>query len=165
MPALSQDIRERIVATYEAGNTSIRQLAERFQVSKNAVHQILKLKRETGSLLPKPASGGKPSQLLGKEAEARAMVQAHPDYTLAEYCELWRETTGLDIHESTMCRFLQKLRLTRKKNKQEQQGKNRRSTTKESRLLVDSGDRETRKFNISGRDGHITGYHAGYGKK
>lgn len=117
MPALSQDIRERLVTTYEAGGTSIRQLAERFQVSKNAVHQILKRKRETGSITPKKASGGKPSQLLGKEAEARAMVETHPDYTLAEYCELWRETTGMDIHESTMCRFLQKLRLTRKKNK------------------------------------------------
>ena len=119
MTALSLDLRERIVMTYETEHLSIRQLATRFHVNKNTVHKILKQKRETGSVAPKKATGGKPSQLLGKEAEVRAMVVSYPDYTLEEYCELWREKTGIDIHESTMCRFLQKLRLTRKKNKKE----------------------------------------------
>jgi len=119
--ALSLDLRERIVSLYESGTTSIRKLAERFQVSKTTVHTLIILKRETGHLAPKPARGGKPSPLVGKEAEAIAMVAEHPDYTLSEYCELWQERTGIAIAESTMCRFLQRLKLTRKKNKTERQ--------------------------------------------
>lgn len=116
MSALSMDIRERIVKTYERGQTSIRKVAEQFQVSKTTVQNLLKLKRETGKVCPKVPSGGKPSQLIGKEEQAIAMVEEYPDYTLSEYCELWLERTGMGVTESTMCRFLQRLRLTRKKN-------------------------------------------------
>jgi transposase len=116
MPALSMDVRERIVKTYEQGQTSIREVAKQFKVSKTTVSNLLKLKRETGQIKPKPASGEKPSQLLGKENQAVAMVEEYPDYTLSEYCELWLERTGISIGESQMCRFLQALKLTRKKN-------------------------------------------------
>ncbi|QUS61648.1 hypothetical protein IQE94_06155 [Synechocystis sp. PCC 7339] len=58
---------------------------------------------------------------MGKEEQAIAMVAEYPDYTLSEYCELWLEKTGIKISEPTMCRFLQTLRLTRKKNKKESQ--------------------------------------------
>ncbi|XPM56365.1 MAG: hypothetical protein EDM05_054245 [Leptolyngbya sp. IPPAS B-1204] len=34
MKPYSLDLREKIISTYEAGNTSIRQVAARFQVSK-----------------------------------------------------------------------------------------------------------------------------------
>lgn len=115
MSPLSLDLRTRIVKSYETGRTSIRKLAEQFQVSKATVHKLILLKRETGQVAPKPARGGKPSPLVGKEAEARAMVAEHPDYTLSEYCEVWLERTGMDISQSTMCRFLQRLNLTRKK--------------------------------------------------
>ena len=144
MVALSLDLRERIATTHETEHISIRQLATRFCVNKNTVHKIIKQKRETGSVAPKKATGGKPSQLLGKETEARAMVASYPDYTLEEYCELWREQTGIDIHESTMCRFLQKLRLTRKKNKKKRKSKYGESTTTTSRLLVENSEREAR---------------------
>ena len=119
MVALSMDLRERIVSTYEQGQTSIRKVAEQFHISKTTVHNLLKLKQETGQIKPKPASGGKPSQLMGKEAQAITMVGEYPDYTLSEYCELWLERTGINIRESTMCRFLQALKLTRKKKLKE----------------------------------------------
>jgi transposase len=119
MPALSMDLRERIVNSYEQGQTSIREVAKQFKVSKTTVSNLLKLKRETGQIKPKPASGGKPSQLQGKESQARAMVEEYPDYTLSEYCELWLERTGINIGESQMCRFLQALKLTRKKKLEE----------------------------------------------
>jgi transposase len=112
------DLRERIISTYEQGQTSIRKVAEQFQVSKTTVQNLLKLKERTGQIRPKPPSGGRQSKLKGKEAEAIAMVEEYPDYTLSEYCELWLERTGIDIRESTMCRLLQTLKLTRKKNEQ-----------------------------------------------
>ncbi|MBE9194907.1 helix-turn-helix domain-containing protein, partial [Synechocystis sp. LEGE 06083] len=40
MPALSVDLRERIVKTYEGGGTSIRKVAEQFQVSKTTVQDL-----------------------------------------------------------------------------------------------------------------------------
>ncbi|MFM8295033.1 MAG: IS630 family transposase [Microcystaceae cyanobacterium] len=115
MPSLSLDLRKRIIETYEKGNTSIRKVAQQFQVSKTTVNNLIQLKRATGEIAPKPPNGGKPSRLLGKEAEAIDMVEQHPDYTLLEYCELWRERTDIDIAPSTMCSFLKTLKLTRKK--------------------------------------------------
>nr|RNJ66812.1 MAG: transposase [Leptolyngbya sp. IPPAS B-1204] len=107
MKPYSLDLREKIISTYEAGNTSIRQVAARFQVSKNTVQSLLKRKQATGTLKPAPATGGKTSQLAGFEQEIAEMVEQHQDYTLAEYCESWQEKTGVRVSESTMCRFLQ----------------------------------------------------------
>jgi transposase len=119
MPSLSLDLRTRIIDTYERGDTSIRKVAEQFHVSKTTVNNLIQLKRTTGQLAPKPPSGGKASRLVGKSAEAIAMVEKHPDYTLSEYCELWREITDIDMAPSTMCSFLKALKLTRKKKQNE----------------------------------------------
>ncbi|XPM53904.2 MAG: hypothetical protein EDM05_038530 [Leptolyngbya sp. IPPAS B-1204] len=94
MKPYSLDLREKIISTYEAGNTSIRQVAARFQVSKNTVQSLLKRKQATGTLKPAPATGGKTSQLAGFEQEIAEMVEQHQDYTLAEYCESWQEKLG-----------------------------------------------------------------------
>ena len=116
MKPYSLDLREKIIRTYEAGNTSIRQVAERFQLSKNTVQSLLKRKQATGTVKPAPATGGKVSQLAGYEQGIAEMVETHRDYTLAEYCEYWQDNTGVRVSESTMCRFLQKQQLTIKKN-------------------------------------------------
>jgi transposase len=63
-----------------------------------------------------PAKGGSVSQLSGFEEQLEAMVQAYPDYTLAQYCETWLEHQGVTVAESTMCRWLQQQELTLKKN-------------------------------------------------
>jgi transposase len=120
MKSYSLDMRQNIVNTYEAGNTSIRKVAERFQVSKSTVQELLKRKRETGKLLPRQAKGGKPSQLFGQQEQLKEIVVEHPDYTLAEYCEYWQDKTGVRLSESAMCRFLQKQKLTVKKQPTQQ---------------------------------------------
>lgn len=115
MKPYSIDLREKIIRVYEAGNTSIRKVAQRFKVSPNTVQELVKRKREKGTLEPSPATGGKPSQLSGYEQQIDEMISEHPDYTLAEYCEYWSEKTGVRLSESAMCRFLQKQKLTIKK--------------------------------------------------
>ena len=119
MKSYSLDMRQNIVNTYEAGNTSIRKVAERFQVSQSTVQELLKRKRETGKLLPRQAKGGKQSQLFGQQEQLKEIVVEHPDYTLAEYCEYWQDKTGVRLSESAMCRFLQKQKLTVKKPTQQ----------------------------------------------
>lgn len=116
MTTYSTDLRERVVRAYEKGEGSIRQLALRYEVSKNTVQAWLNLKRSTGAIKSLPATGGKVSQLVGQEAHLEAMVQEHPDSTLAQYCEIWLEQQGVAVAESTMCRWLQQRALTLKKN-------------------------------------------------
>ena len=53
MKPYSVDLREKIISVYEAGNTSIRKVAERFKVNKNTVQDLVKRKREKGTRLAK----------------------------------------------------------------------------------------------------------------
>lgn len=116
MTTYSTDLRERVVRAYEKGDGSIRQLARRYEVSKNTVQAWLERKRRTGGVTPLPATGGKVSRLVGFEDHLNAMVQKYPDYTLTQYCETWLEHQGVAVAESTMCRWLQQWELTLKKN-------------------------------------------------
>lgn len=137
MKPYSLDLREKIISTYEAGNTSIRQVAERFQVSKTTVQALIKRKQATGTLEPARATGGKASQLAGYAQDIAEMVERHQDYTLAEYCEYWQDKTGVRVSESAMCRFLQKQQLTIKKNlSQRSSGRNSQASST-SGLLAD----------------------------
>ena len=117
MKPYSLDLRERIIADREEG-ISIRKLAKQYKVSRGMVWNLIKLKKDTARINPKPATGGKQGQLAAKETELAQMIQKHPDYTLEEYCEYWDEQTGVRVSLSTMCRKLQQLRLTIKKNSQ-----------------------------------------------
>lgn len=137
MKPYSLDLREKIIRTYEAGSTSIRKVAERFQVSKSTVQALLKRKQTTGTLKPATATGGKASQLVGYEPELAAMVEMYPDYTLTDYCEYWQDKTGFRVSESTMCRFLQKQELTLKKNIPQRSSRRSRQASSASCLLAD----------------------------
>jgi transposase len=75
MKPYSLDLREKIISTYEAGNTSIRRVAARFQVSKTTVQALLQRKQATGTLKPAPATGGKASPLAGYEQDIAEMVR------------------------------------------------------------------------------------------
>ena len=115
MTIYSLDLRKKAVALYEAGNMSIRKVAERLMVNKNTVNEWLKLYREQGNVQPKRVGSTRKSQLENYKEEVKKMVAEYPDYTLAEYCEYCLEKMGVGLSESAMCRFLQKEKLTRKK--------------------------------------------------
>ncbi|WP_143597441.1 helix-turn-helix domain-containing protein, partial [Synechococcus sp. 63AY4M2] len=53
MPTHSLDLRQRVVAAYQAGNTSIRQVAKRFMVTKRTVHRWVRQYQQTQDLAPK----------------------------------------------------------------------------------------------------------------
>jgi transposase len=71
MKPYSLDMRQKIVNTYEAGNTSVRKVAERFQISKSTVQELLKRKRETGKLLPCQAKGGNRANSLVRKNRSK----------------------------------------------------------------------------------------------
>jgi len=127
MKAYPVEFREKLVKAYTQGGTSIRKLASRFDVSKSFVERLLRRKQATGDIKPLRQGGYQKSELHGYANQIHEMVEKYPDATLAEYCEYWGESYGIWVSVSTMCRELQKQKLTRKKRvygvvKQQQSG-------------------------------------------
>jgi transposase len=117
MPApVSIDLRQRIIAAYDAKEGSQRQLAERFKVSLSFIRDLRRHYRETGTVQPKPHGGGATAK-LGKEQLpiVEALVTAQPDALLEELCERFAEQTGVAVSGSTMQRAVCRLKLSVKK--------------------------------------------------
>ena len=112
----SADLRQRIVTLYEQGEGSIRQLAQRFQVSPDSVRLLLKQYRATGSIAPNPDTGGPHPTLQATHHEVlRELVETDNDATLVQLAERLGERTGVYVSGSTLSRTLSKLNMTRKK--------------------------------------------------
>ena len=108
MKPLPMELREKVVKAYEQGNTSIRKLAARFDVSKSFVERLLKRKQITGDIQPLRQGGSLKSELNGYSDELIALVEKYPDSTLSESCEYWGSMYGQWISPSTMCRGLKR---------------------------------------------------------
>jgi transposase len=115
MKAYSIEFREKIVKAYEQGDTSIRKVASRFDVSKAFVQKLLSQKKIEGHLIPRKQGGSMKSELDGYSTQLSEMVEKYSDATLSEYCEYWGETYNQWVSTSTMCRALKRQQLTRKK--------------------------------------------------
>jgi transposase len=112
MKALSIDLRERIITAVDHHEGSRRALAERFRVNVSCITRLLQLRRETGSLEPRPHGGGRPPALDAEGLERlRDLVHERPDATL----EQMRRNLGLDGSIMIVWRGLRKLDSTRKK--------------------------------------------------
>jgi transposase len=115
MAPYSLDLRQKIVGTYEAGNTSIRKVAEQFQVATKTVQTLLKQYRETGELNHKPLGSQIESPLEVHREKIFEIVSEHPDWSLWQYCEEVAEQTGVSVTTGSMCRFFQRHNITVKK--------------------------------------------------
>ncbi|MEX0272679.1 transposase [Leptolyngbyaceae cyanobacterium UHCC 1019] len=118
MPApLSVDLRERVIAAYQAKEGSMRQLAERFKVSLSFVRDLSRHYRQSGTVAPKAHGGGAVAKLGAAQLPiVKALVAAQPDALLKELCERFTEKTGIQVSLSTMQRSVQTLELSVKKN-------------------------------------------------
>jgi transposase len=125
MQPYSLDLRQRIVDTYAEGNTSQRQLAQRFRVAHSFVQKILKQYRETGSLEPKQRLEQTPTKLNSAQLDIlKNLVKANNDATLAELCDLLEQETNIRVGVSTIFRMLNKQDLTLKKNTSSERERN-----------------------------------------
>ena len=59
MKAYSTDLRERVVAACDTRAGTREQIAARFAVSASWVRKLLRQRRDTGSIDPKPHGGGR----------------------------------------------------------------------------------------------------------
>jgi transposase len=109
----SMDIRNRVIQKHYEGKSMI-EIARELSVKKTFVYDMLELYRKTGSVEPKPHTGGrKPTiddELL---SQIEALVIETPDITLQEI----KDVLGLTISISIICDAINKklnLRLKKK---------------------------------------------------
>ena len=114
MDAYSMDLRERVAADCDSGMESQAEIAEQYDVSVSFITKLLRRRRETGSLAPKPHTGGPPPTFDARDLKRlAARVREQPDLTLAELCA----RASKPVSDSTMSRVLIALGLTRKKSR------------------------------------------------
>lgn len=113
---LSNDIRIRVVQSYEAGDVSYREVSERFEVAFNCVVRWVSQFRKEGHVSPRPIGGSLPKIREEQLDELKALIAEKPDRTLTELATIWNQQHGTDIHPSSIDRALQRANITRKKN-------------------------------------------------
>lgn len=114
--AYSLDLRQRVVAAYENGEGSQKEVAELFNVGEKTLQSYLYLKRDTGTLNPKAGKRGRKSAITETGLTSiQEWIKAKPDITLLELINCYKKDYKIKISESMMSRACQRLGLTRKK--------------------------------------------------
>jgi transposase len=114
--AYSQDLRERVIAVYQEGKSTMEAVAERFAVSRSWVNNLVQRQKQTGSVAAKPHGGGAVAKVTATHYPIlEAIIDAQNDVTLLEIKQKFAEKTGILVSQSTICRALQEIELTRKK--------------------------------------------------
>jgi transposase len=118
MKAYSNDLRRRIVETYEGGEHTLAEVADLFRVSLATVKNFLRRKRETGSPDAMPHAGGRKPALNEKtRLFLRQTLQQDNDLTLDELRQRLHAKHKQTVSRPTLCRLLQALDLPRKKSR------------------------------------------------
>jgi transposase len=114
MKAYSTDLRERVIAACDARDGTREQVAARFSVSVAWIRKLVRQRRETGSIDPRPRGGGRAPAFDDEAARRlREAVRADDDATLAELAH----AAGVSCGASAVHRALARLGVTRKKSR------------------------------------------------
>jgi transposase len=108
------ELRERAVRLVEQGNTHT-EVARRLCVSIKFVNDMVRLKRETGSLAPKPQGNPGRGKLTGVKGWVESRITAQPDLTIDELTAELAAEHGMKVHRSSVGRLLLRLGLSHKK--------------------------------------------------
>jgi transposase len=114
MNVYSMDLRQRVVAACDSREGTREQIAARFSVSVRWIGGLLRRRRETGSIAPRPRGGGRAPAL--DEAAAARLREAVRDDAGATLEEL-REAAGVACSAAAVCRALRRMGITRKKSR------------------------------------------------
>jgi transposase len=82
---LSLDLRERIVAAYDAKEGTREEVSKRFKVSLGMVKKLLGQRAKTGDLRPRHRFSGRKARLMPRHgAELKQLIAREPEVTLEE---------------------------------------------------------------------------------
>jgi transposase len=112
--ALSQDLRDRVVAALREGATC-REAAKTFSVSVASAVRWSQLARATGSTAPRPHGARRRPVLLEQRDWLLARISAAPDLTVRALRAELAEVRGLKVGYGAVWRFLAREQLTFKK--------------------------------------------------
>jgi len=85
MKAYSMDLRKRVMAAYDSGKYSLKEVAERFEVTVRWIQQVRQRRKLEGSIAPHPQNQGRKPAFRGKQLEElNEFVKHCPDATLEE---------------------------------------------------------------------------------
>src|SRR3712207_5306569 len=98
MKAYSNDLRRKIVAAYERGQHSQREIALLFGVSPATVRDFVRRKREHGAPDALPHAGGARARINeAARNELRQLLASSPDATLEEAREHLARKVGVQV--------------------------------------------------------------------
>lgn len=111
MKPYSEDIRVRVIQSYENGEGSQRQLAQRYNVSLSFVHELLKRYRQTGNIVPRKYIKKVDTKVDDNSLQLILnLVDNDPQLPLSRLCERLAQERQLHISRATMWRTLRKHR-------------------------------------------------------
>jgi transposase len=114
MRAYSTDLRERVLVACDRRDGTREQVAARFSVSVAWIRKLVRRRRETGSVDPKPRGGGRaPAFDAEASRRLREAVRFDPDATLQELAR----AADVSCCASAVHRALVRLGVTRKKSR------------------------------------------------
>jgi len=88
MKAYSMDLRKRVLAVYDSGKYTLKQVAERFEVTDRWIQQLRQRRQLEGTIAPHPQNQGRKAAFRGERLEElNEFVKCHPDATLQEIQE------------------------------------------------------------------------------
>lgn len=115
MKPYSKDLRIRVLAACDRGMPR-KEVSKTFGVSEPTIRRYLRLRRETGSVDPKPPSGPPARKGRALEAALPTQVSRNPDLTLEEHRELFEDEHGVEVSVSSVSRAFGRLGLPLKKS-------------------------------------------------
>jgi transposase len=113
--ALSNDLRERVAAFIEAGN-SCNAASRHFGTSVSFAVNLMTLYRETGSVEPRAMGGKRHGKLDAAEGFMLACLKRSHDITMPELAAVLRAETGIEVCPQSLSRWLIKKGFSFKKN-------------------------------------------------
>ena len=98
MKAYSMDLRKRVMAAYDSGRYTLKQVAQRFDVTARWIQQLRQRRELEGTIAAHPQNQGRKPAFRGKQLEElNEFVQRQPDATLEEIKEHFAEKTTCSI--------------------------------------------------------------------
>jgi len=82
------DLRKRVLDVYDSGKYTLKQVAQRFQVTTRWIQQLRRRRKLEGTIAPYPQNQGRKPAFRGPQLEElHEFVKRHADATLAEIQE------------------------------------------------------------------------------
>src|SRR5258708_36537216 len=114
MKAYSYDPRLRVLRAVYQGRPRA-EIVSTFAISLATLKRYLKRQREIGDVRAKPIPGRPAKKGAALQAGLLSHLETYPDATLAEHCQIWETTQGMQASSATMSRAIRRLSWTRKK--------------------------------------------------